>query len=157
MTETLEARRVREILADVRRLAGEYYRLTGKPLGVTGEIAEYVAAEILGLELAPPRTEGYDAIRKTSNGSQRIQIKGRAFGEGSSKSQRIGKIKRGAPCDSVMLVLMDNRTFDPCEIWEATYANVEIALALPGSKARERGALSVTAFKKIAVRIWLPS
>ena len=40
--------RVREILAKVKPLAVEYYRLTGKPLGVTGEVAEYVAAEILG-------------------------------------------------------------------------------------------------------------
>lgn len=32
--------RVREILATVKPLAAEYYRLTGKPLGVTGEVAE---------------------------------------------------------------------------------------------------------------------
>lgn len=32
--------------------------------GVTGEVAEYVAAQILGLELVPPRTPGYDAIRR---------------------------------------------------------------------------------------------
>ena len=48
--------RVREILATVKPLAAEYYRLTGKPLGVTGEVAEYVAAEILGLVLADART-----------------------------------------------------------------------------------------------------
>lgn len=40
------AERVREILAAVKPLAAEFYRLSGKPLGVTGEIAEYVAAEI---------------------------------------------------------------------------------------------------------------
>jgi hypothetical protein len=40
--------RVREILATVKLLAAEYYRLTGKPLGVTGEVAEYVAADKLG-------------------------------------------------------------------------------------------------------------
>jgi len=34
-----------EILADVRALAVEYYELTGKPLGVTGEIAEFEASE----------------------------------------------------------------------------------------------------------------
>ena len=45
--------RVREILAAVKPLAAEYYRLTGKPLGVTGEIAEYIAAKLLGLELVP--------------------------------------------------------------------------------------------------------
>src|SRR5271166_5200400 len=52
--------RVRNILAKVKPLAAEYYRLTGKPLGVTGEVAEYVAAQLLGLQLAPPRTKGYD-------------------------------------------------------------------------------------------------
>jgi hypothetical protein len=74
---TEAATRVREILAAVKRLAVEYYRLTGKPLGVTGEVAEYVAAETLGLNLVPPRTTGYDALR----GSERIQIKGRAHGK----------------------------------------------------------------------------
>lgn len=34
-----QAARLREILAQVRVLAAEYYRLTGKPLGVTGEVA----------------------------------------------------------------------------------------------------------------------
>jgi hypothetical protein len=63
--------RVREILKAVKPLAAEYYRLTGKPLGVTGEVAEYVAAETLGLALAPARTAGYDALR----GTERIQIK----------------------------------------------------------------------------------
>ena len=36
---------VRAILATVKPLAAEHYRLTGKPLGVTGEVAEYVAAD----------------------------------------------------------------------------------------------------------------
>ena len=56
--ETGAARRVCAILADARSLAAEYYQLTGKPLGVTGKVAEYVAAEMLGLALAPPRTPG---------------------------------------------------------------------------------------------------
>jgi hypothetical protein len=55
MAEAKEACRVREILTSVRPLASEYYQLTGKPLGVTGEVAEYIAADLLGLELAPPR------------------------------------------------------------------------------------------------------
>lgn len=60
-----EATRVREILATVKPLAAEYYRLTGKPLGVTGEVAEYIAADILGLTLVTARTIGYDALRGT--------------------------------------------------------------------------------------------
>lgn len=146
-----QERRVKEILAAVKPLATEFYRLTGKPLGVTGEMAEYAASEILGLELAPARTQGYDALR----GSERIQIKGRAFGEKSKKSQRISRIKLDAPCDTVLLVLMDSATLDAREMWEAPYAAVCECLKRPGSRSRnERGALAVSAFKKIAVKIW---
>lgn len=68
MTDFATIARVREILATVKPLAAEFYRLTGKPLGVTGEVAEYVAADILGLELAPARMSGYDALRHTEGG-----------------------------------------------------------------------------------------
>jgi hypothetical protein len=154
MTEADHTQRVRDILATIKPLAAEYYRLTGKPLGVTGEVAEYIAAELLGLELAPPRTHGYDAIRRTEAGPQRVQIKGRAYGEDAKPGQRIGTIKRGAPCDTVLLVLLDNRTLEPREMWEAPIAAIEGRLALPGSKARARGALGVPEFKRLAQRVW---
>jgi hypothetical protein len=142
--------RVRELLATVKPLAAEYYRLTGKPLGVTGEVAEYVAAEILGLKLAPARTTGYDALR----GTERIQIKGRAYGKDAKPGQRMSRIKADAPCDTVLLVLLDNATLEAREMWEAPYASVVASLSRPGSKARERGALGVADFKRIARRIW---
>lgn len=149
MTEA-SSERVREILAAVKPLAAEFYRLTGKPLGVTGEIAEYVAAEILGLALAPARTQGYDALR----GSERIQIKGRAYGAKAKPGQRISRIKLDAPCDTVILVLLDNATLEAREIWEARFEDVAKCLAKPGSKARARGALGVSAFKSIAKLVW---
>jgi hypothetical protein len=124
--EDLATTRVREILATVKPLAAEFYRLTGKPLGVTGEVAEYLASELLGLQLAPARTEGYDALR----GKERIQIKGRAYGD-TSKSQKLSTIKLEAPCDAVLLVLLDNTTMEPRQIWEGTamYAFASVALA----------------------------
>jgi len=148
--------RVREILMEVKALAAEYYKLTGKPLGVTGEVAEFVAAQMFGLELAPPRTKGYDAVRQTPVGPQRIQIKGRAYSKSANKSQRVGSIKKGADCDVVLLVLLDNLTLDPREIWEANYQAVEARLNVPGSKARDRGALGVREFKKLATCVWPP-
>lgn len=45
----------------------EYRRLTGKPLDITGEVAEYEAARVLGVELTPARQAGYDAT-ETRNG-----------------------------------------------------------------------------------------
>ena len=52
-----------KLLKEAKELAREYYGLTGKPLGVTGEVAEYEAARLLGLELTPARQAGYDAHR----------------------------------------------------------------------------------------------
>lgn len=145
-----DIRRVQEILATVKPLAAEYYRLTGKPLGITGEVAEYVAAELLGLTLAPARTPGYDALR----GTERIQIKGRAYGKDAKPGQRMSRMKVDAPCDIVLLVVLDNATLEPRELWEAPFPSVAASLARPGSKARERGALGVSEFKRIARRIW---
>jgi hypothetical protein len=142
--------RVCEILATVKPLAAEYYRLTGKPLGVTGEVAEYVAAQILGLKLTPARTTGHDALR----GAERIQIKGRACSKDAKTSQRISRIKTNAPCDTVLLVLLDNATLEPREMWEAPFASVAVYLARSGSKARARGALAVSEFKRIACLVW---
>lgn len=148
-----QERRVKEILAAVKPLATEFYALTQKPLGVTGEMAEYIASELLGLTLAPARTQGYDALR----GMERIQIKGRAFGTNATPNQRMSRIKLDQPCDTVMLVLLDNATLDCREIWESPYNAVCDLLRKPGSKARERGALGVPAFKAIAMKTWAPS
>jgi hypothetical protein len=60
--------RVMEVLKEAKKLAQEYRILTGKPLGITGEVAEYEAARILGVELTPARQPGDDAIeRKAGN------------------------------------------------------------------------------------------
>ena len=75
MNDPKEAR-VKQILATVKPLAAEYYRLTGKPLGVTGEVAEYIAAEVLNLQgkavcaaLACPGVFSASAL-STPNGSR---------------------------------------------------------------------------------------
>jgi len=143
-----------EILAEVKPLAVEFYRLTGKSLGVTGEIAAYVAAKMLGLLLADARTPGYDATRQGQNGIERIQIKGRAYGEKAKPGQRMSRIKLNADCDVVLLVLLDNATLEPREIWEAPFAKIAAHLAIPGSKSRDRGSMGVAAFKRIGVKVW---
>lgn len=146
--------RVRAILAEVRNLAVEYKRLTGKPLGVTGEIAEHLAAEILGLELAEARSPGFDAYRHRDGKVERIQIKGRVLPHKNRASQRVGTIKKTAECDVVILILLDPDTLDPLEIWEAPFSNVLKRLEVPGSSARSRGSLGVSEFKAFSERIW---
>jgi hypothetical protein len=76
---------VKDLLGSVKTIAQEYYALTGRPLGVTAEIAEYEAALLLGIELAPVRQPGYDAIRETAYGRTLLQIKGRRIPAGANR------------------------------------------------------------------------
>jgi hypothetical protein len=106
-------------------------------------------ARLLRLNLADARTPGYDALR----GNCRIQIKGRVLGKGAKPGQRLGSIRLDHEWDTVLLVILDD-DLQVTGIWEAERADVEVELAKPGSKARERGALGVSAFKRIAERRW---
>jgi len=146
--------RIGSILDRVRALALEYYRETGKPLGVTGEIAEYEAARILGLDLCDARQPGFDALCHESGQPKRVQIKGRCILGSSAPGQRIGRIRLDQEWDVVVLVLLDGE-FRPMEIYEAERPAIEAAILAPGSRARnERGALSLARFKSLARRVW---
>ncbi|KKL88671.1 hypothetical protein LCGC14_1922360, partial [marine sediment metagenome] len=124
------------------------------PLGVTAEIAEYEAARLLGLELSPVRQSGYDAIRTTPEGDQRLQIKGRCILIGSKPGQRLGSIDLKKQWDAVVLVLLDEN-YNTTDIYEAGRPEVTDALLAPGSRARNnRGQLSISKFKSIGYRTW---
>ena len=140
------------VLKAAKRAAVAYYRLTGKPLGITGEMGEYFAAKHLGLKLADARTPGFDAYGKDG---RLIQIKSRSIPRSKKLSgQRIGSIRLDRKWNSVVLVLMDE-FFEPFAIYEADRKSIEEALVKLGSKARnERGALSVTKFISIAAKVW---
>jgi hypothetical protein len=147
-------RRVLEVLREVKALAREYYLLTGRPLGITGEVAEFEAARILGIQLSPTRRKGYDAVRVMVGGEARLQIKGRCFPSDSKKTQRLGGIKLDCEWDAVLMVILDP-DFDAREIWEAERTQIELALSKPGSLSRNvRGALAVSQFKRIGRRLW---
>lgn len=146
--------RVLALLREAKALAREYYALTGKPLGITGEVAEYEAARILGVELTPARQAGYDAIERQNGAERRLQIKGRCVLPSSKPGQRLGAIDIKKEFDAVLLVLLDEN-FDATAIYEAERADVIAALMKPGSKARtERGALGVAKFKAIGKMRW---
>lgn len=150
---TTERRELKQVLADVVDLAYEYYDLTGKPLGVTGEVAECFASALLGLELAPPRSPGYDAIRTANGVREKIQIKGRWKKDGC-KWGRVPKIDVRKEFDFVILVLM-HRRYDVLEMWEAPRDKVIERLVAAGSKSRnERGSMGVSQFKTIARKVW---
>jgi hypothetical protein len=142
------------LLKQAKKMAKRYRELTGRPLGITGEIAEAEAVRLLGLELAPVRTAGYDVIRRTRAGIERLQVKGRVVLSKNMAGQRIGTLNVKKKWDGVLLVLMDEK-FDTIQIFEAARRPVVKAIKRPGSKARnERGALSVTLFRRIGREVW---
>ena len=145
---------VMAILASAKRLAQRYRALTGRPLGVTGEVAEYEAVNLLGLELAPVRTAGYDVVERIGSRVRKLQVKGRCLLPGCKPGQRLGKIDVKKPWDAVLLVILDEK-LNATAIYDAPRRKVCTALAAPGSKSRnERGALSVSKFKSIATLRW---
>ncbi len=151
MSEPVNLAALKPIIQEVKKLARQYRQVTGKPLGITGEVGELAAAEILNLELSIARHPGYDAIGPDK---RRIQIKSRCFLPRSKPGQRIGRIKLNHEFDTVLLVLMDEN-FEPLEMYEANRVDVERELTKPGSISRnERGALGVNKFKAISVKIW---
>lgn len=142
---------LQEILAAAKDVAIRFKKLTGKPLGITGEIAEFSAAKLLDLKLAEARQAGYDA---TDRAGRKVQIKGRCLPEKPGPGQRLGSIRLDHEWDIVLLVLLDDR-FEVIEMWEADRHLIEAAILAPGSKARnERGALAVTKFKSIGTKVW---
>ena len=140
------------LIDEARELERRYRQLTGKPLGVSGEVGEYEAARILGLELAPPRAAGYDA---TDANGLTYQIKTRALdAAGRKKSQQLGSIARGHTFDVLAVIVLDE-ILSPVEVWTADMANVEAALNEPGSKARnERRSLSLPKIRQIGQLAW---
>jgi hypothetical protein len=143
-----------DILRQAKALAKQYYLLTGRPLGITGEVAEFEAARILGVKLSPVRQAGYDATRETINGVVRLQIKGRCYPADGKPGQRIGRIDLKKDWDAVLLVILDP-DLEAREIWEAAREPIEQVLTRPGSISRnERGAMAVNQFKRIGKLRW---
>lgn len=151
MPETVDIAALRGVIIDAKKLAKRYRELTGKPLGITGEVGEFAAAELMGLRLTGARQPGHDAIAPDGH---RVQIKARCILPGSKKSQHLGSIRLKHEWDTVMLMLMDG-DFEPLEIYEAKKPDIEHELTRPGSKARNvRGSLAVSKFKSIASLVW---
>jgi hypothetical protein len=151
MAETLDIAALKVVIQDAKEVAKRYRNLTGKPLGVTAEVGEFTAAELINLQLMKARQPGYDAIAPDGH---RIQIKARCVLPESKKNQHLGSIRLKHEWDTVMFILLDG-DFEPLEIYEAKRPDIERELTRPGSTARNvRGSLAVSKFKSIASLVW---
>lgn len=145
---------VDKLISEARRIAAEYRRATGKPLGISSEIARHDACTFLGLE---PHEDaiGYDAIGlKGERKDELYQIKGRAIFDDSKGGQRIGHVKIEQNWDKILLVLM-NDDFETTQIYEASrQAMLEDLNENNNGSRQKRGAMSVARFKCLAQLVW---
>ncbi|MCG6969392.1 MAG: hypothetical protein LJE85_06455 [Gammaproteobacteria bacterium] len=144
---------VDKLMLEARKLAAQFRVATGKPLGISSEIAVHDVIRLMNLTPVETNQAGYDAIGNGSRQGRRIQIKGRTISEDAKSNQRIGQIKMEQEWDSVMLVLMDEQ-YEPLEIYEAQREQILEAVANTSAKRRNRGALSVAKFKYIGTLVW---
>jgi hypothetical protein len=140
-------------MVEARKLAAQFRVATGKPLGISSEIAVHDVIRLMNLAPAESPQAGYDAIGKGPREGQRIQIKGRTVSDEAKSNQRIGQIKVDQEWDSVMLVLMDEQ-YEPLQIFEAQREQILEAVAKTSTKRRNRGALSVAKFKHLGKLVW---
>jgi hypothetical protein len=145
---------VNKLISEARRIAAEYRRATGKPLGISAEIAQHDACLYLGLETVEDAI-GYDAVGVTGERKgMRYQIKGRAIFDEKKGGQRLGQIKTEQDWDKIVLVLMDDE-FETTEIFEASRQDMLEDIGEAGASNRQkRGAMSVARFKHLAHLVW---
>ena len=145
---------VDKLISEARRIAAEYRRTTGKPLGISAEIARHDACSYLNLE---PREDavGYDALGLAGDrDGLRFQIKGRAIFDEKKGGQRLGQINFDQEWDKILLVLM-NEDFDSTEIYEVSRNAIIEDIAEAGDSSRKkRGSMSVARFKRLAQLVW---
>jgi len=145
---------VEKLMLEARKLAVNFRQATGKPLGISNEIAVHDVIRLMHLEAVSTASNGgYDAIGTGERAGKRIQIKGRSIASESKSSQRIGQIKQDKEWDSIMLILL-NEAYEPLEIYEADRQPIMDVVNQTSHKRRNRGALSVARFKKIGKLVW---
>lgn len=119
----------------------EYEKLTGRNLGITGEVGELLTCEKLKLNLATdPLTAGYDAIDKKR---RRYQIKTR---RANSDRGRISTFSRH-DFDYAVLATLD-KNYKISGLWQTTHKKLRPIL----NKTKRRDP-SLREFKRISERL----
>lgn len=142
---------VDKLMAEARRLAAEYRRVTGKTLPLSGEIAVNDAVRLLGLQAAATTDVGYDAFKGTDQACERFLIKARVVFDEQRGAHRLAELKFDRPWDTLLLVLLD-AAYETVEIYAVSRARAAAALA-DGSGGK-KPSLSVPRIKIIGSRVW---
>ncbi len=130
-----------EKVAQATKVAVEYEKLTGRKLGITGEVGEVLVCKKLGLQLmADPLSAGYDAVKA----GKKYQIKTRRVDHRRGKIGRFSKHN----FDFAILAILD-KNYKIKELYQASYKKLK-----PLIDQAPRGALSFNQFVRVAKKIF---
>lgn len=147
---------IKPMISGIKKAAAKYYDVTQRPLGVTGEIAEYEAITRLKLHPVPPREKGRDAYRLIGKKKKYVQIKGRVTQPDSKSGQRVGTLKPENNNWSTAVLVLMNEKYEPYEILEVSRKALKAYMKKAKGKAvKERGQISVERFRSLTEKVWL--
>ena len=133
--------KIKKVTVDAIKIAINYEKLTGRKLGITGEIGEILTCNKLNLKLLTnPISEGYDAIDKNN---KKYQIKTR---RGNPNKGRLSRFSEH-PFDYAILAILDDN-YDITELWQVPFRKLKPAL-----DRHPRRNPSVREFKRLAEKI----
>jgi dUTP pyrophosphatase len=141
------------LMEAVRALGAAYHQRTGRPLGVNGELGEYLASRHLGLTLLEERVPGVDATRTAPTGAvQPVLIRTRALDMADMEGRRIGTVPENEETTHLVLVLLDEMSLRLEAIWQAPY---EVVYQQQLTRGNSRG-VHLTRFLALpgAERLW---
>ncbi len=115
---------VRNLILQTKQIASAYYAATERRLGVTGEIAEFEAANKLGLQLVKAGMRGYDAL---DSEGRKVQIKGR-WRPTCKPYRKVPRIEPQADFDVFVYVLLAGEGYEPFQIWSTSKEAIVNAL-----------------------------
>lgn len=141
---------VDKLMVETRRLASDYYRLTGKALPVSSELAKYDVSQIMGFRAPEEVESGVDLIASDDWGNKKVMVKSRVIFEKGKSKPRVGQLNFDGFWDLIVLELM-NPDYEPIEIYIATRETLEKSVS---SSKNKRGAISVAKFKSISQKVW---
>lgn len=137
-------------MQETKMLASKYYKLTGKLLPVSNELACFYTKKILGFKSVDNIEKGVDLLGVNLWQDFKIQVKSRIILDKKQSRLMIGQISSDGTWDCILLVLL-NQEYEPFEIYIAPR---NLIMQNISERKSKRGSISIAKFKSISKKIW---
>jgi len=138
-----------KLMAETRRLAAEYHRITGLVLPVSNELARHDVATKLKFIVPQQPDSGVDLLGTGLWEGKKIQVKSRVMFQKAKSRPRVGQLNFEGKWDFVILVLM-NEDYVAKEMYITAREVLVKAVQGAASTNKERSTISVSKFKALS-------